>query len=216
MHERCERICGGHKEQCFIGNKKQVECVADMVINKVFGISSIIEMAMGESNPEKIRENLSHAFRTVNELVTWVKYLQISHDLLVLSSLSRESAIHEKRTEIRFPLTEIHQKYIMMKVKIADSFVPVGITNFSAHGIQFTCPEPLAPGTVKDCILLSTRVIEKEVSFRVKVKYCTKQGAAFIAGVRTESVSDTVFFDFFRSVHELIMQVLSRESPRGE
>ncbi|MCL4476778.1 MAG: PilZ domain-containing protein [Nitrospirae bacterium] len=216
MHERCRRICGDDKERCFIGNKKQIDCIADMVINKVFGISSIIEISMGESAPEKIRENLSHAVRTMDELILWVKFLQIAHDLRELSSLSYESGVHEKRRELRFPLPGIHQKYILMKVKIADSFVPVVIKNFSPHGIQFTCPEPLVPDTVRDCILLSTHGIKKEVSFKVKVRYCTKQGPAFVVGVQTEDISDKVSFNFFKSVHDFIMQIPTKESLQGE
>jgi hypothetical protein len=216
MHERCRRICGDDREHCFIGNSKQIECIADMVINKVFGISSVIEMSREESAPEKIREALSQAVRTVDELITWVKYLQIAHDLRELSSLSYESGVDEKRTEVRFPLPGIHQNYVGMKVKIVDSFVPVTIANFSPHGIQFTCPEPLVPDTVRDCILLSPQGTGREVFFRVKVKYCVRRGSECLVGVRTEDISDKVSFNFFKSVHDFIMQIPRKEPLSGE
>jgi len=211
MRERCKRICGDDKDHCFIGNKKQIECIADMVINKMFGISSIIAVSMGESSPEKIREKLSHAMKTMDELIAWVKFLQIANDLRELSSLSFEDGVPEKRRETRYPLPESYRDYILMKVKVGDSLVPVSITNFSRHGIRFMCPEPLAPGTVVECILLSSHRIRKEVLFSVKVRYCTKQGATFDTGVQTEDISDKVSFDFFRSVHDLIMQMPRKE-----
>jgi hypothetical protein len=215
LHERCKRICGDDKEHCFIGNKKQVECIADMVINKMFGVSSLISISMTESDPEKMREKLSFAVKTMDELITWVKFLQIAGDLRELSALSFGEGVSEKRQETRYPLPEKYREYLLMKVKVGGSFVPVSITNFSRHGIRFICPEPLAPGSVADCVLLSCHRIRKEVSFSVRVKHCSRQGTAFIAGVQTEDISDEDSFDFFRSVHDLIMQTVSKELPEG-
>lgn len=211
MKERCRQICGDDVEHCFINNKKQIACIADIVINKVFGITSFIELVKQEKQNDKVNEYFNEILKKMQELIDWVKFLQIAHDLKTLISFPDETKIPEKRKEMRFPFPEIYQKYIVLKINISGLFVPVTLINFSQHGLQFKCHEPLDINSVRDCTFLTKHIIEKEVSFKVRVKHCEKHNEEFIIGGLIEEVSDGVSFNFFKSVHDYILEILLKQ-----
>lgn len=182
-----------------------------MVINKVSGIKEIIEITLADNQHEKITENLTEALKSINELTNWVKFLQIAHDLRLLSSLSYGNKTHEKRKEIRYPLPEIYQKHISLKINVSGSWVPVLLTNFSQRGVQFKCPEPLDSGAVYECVLFTVHRINKAVSFKARIKYCTKHEREFVIGATIEEIADAISFNFFEDVYNFIMEITLQE-----
>lgn len=72
--ERCQQICGDGSDLCF--NNEQVDCISDMIINKVYALSAIIDRAREDNQCEQIAEFLDMASENVDELINWVKYLQ--------------------------------------------------------------------------------------------------------------------------------------------
>lgn len=212
MKERCRRICGTEDPRCFIGNLKQVECISDMVLNKVSGIMAVIELTLAEEDRQRISENLVRALSSIEELVNWVKFLQISHDLRAMSSLihpeGQVKGGKSARKEMRFPLPEAYHKYIAMEIDISGTFVQVSLVNFSRRGIQFLSGEPVPVDSRKDCRLCARHGVRKEVTFRLHVRHAKRHQDAYIIGGLTEEISDNTAFDFFESIYELIRNAL--------
>ncbi len=210
MKTRCQIICGSNRDHCFIKNQRQLACIADMIINKVSGISLIIDMARHERNSEKILEILNEASKDVNEIISWVQYLQIAHDLIELSSQFGKVREQEMRRETRYPLPEIYQKYIVITMNLSGSLLPVLITNYSQNGVQFISSEPISVNSVIECILSDRQAIGKGNSFRVNVRYCNKHNDKdFILGARIEDP-----LDIFRSIHDLALKTVTDKYER--
>lgn len=74
--ERCHQICGDGSSPCFIDNSKQIACISDMVINKVFAIKTIVDRLREDNQYGEISEFLDAAYDSVDELINWVRYLQ--------------------------------------------------------------------------------------------------------------------------------------------
>lgn len=105
MLERCHRICG-RLDACFINNKKQIECLSDLLINKAFCTVEILEGILRENKDANLALKLRNALRGPYEIINWTKYIQIAHDLKFI--LKTESLhLPERRIEIRYPLPEI-------------------------------------------------------------------------------------------------------------
>lgn len=207
LNERCERICGSDFEHCFIANRRQIECIADMVINKVFGISALIETALEEDQPGVLHEKLDRAMRNSRELINWVKFLQVAHDLRTLRTIGAAPETREQRREARYPVPEEAGRYLGLKVDKGDTLRRVRLTNFSRTGMQFRSPEPLEQGVLYRCVLSTEHTIRQEVVLAVSVKYCTAEGEEFLVGVSIEEVSDRPSLDFFQNMIDFIASV---------
>lgn len=179
-----------------------------MVLNKVSGILGVVELTLEENKSEKVARNLEKAAESIHELVNWVKFLQIAHDLRMISLQSEKTVAHENRKDTRYPLPEIYRKYLAMKINIAGSFEEVIIKNISRQGVQFSSPGQLDINSVIDCVLYSTLIIERKVCFRVKIKYCARKDGELITGAKIEEMPDNIDFDFFNNVFEFIKESL--------
>jgi hypothetical protein len=212
MRDRCIRICGSPAGDCFVSNRKQLECIADMVINKVFAVSSVIDLSMEEDRINIIKDNLSSALKSSNELISWIKYLQMTHDLNSLSLLLRETAGPDKRTETRFPLPVLFRDYIILQVEHDGLYRDVNIVDFSSQGLSFSSPEPIEDNSVLECLLTSHFDTDKAVSFYIKTKHCNRRNGDYIVGAKIEDFSDSSTFDFFRNVYDFMIDVVEREN----
>ncbi|MBI4837710.1 MAG: hypothetical protein HY806_00860 [Nitrospirae bacterium] len=211
MKERCRQICGDDVSNCFINNKKQIACIADMVINKVFGISSVVEIALKENLKEDIVERLDLALKETQELIDWIKFLQIANDLKTLISASELNHEAEKRSEMRFPLPEIYKQYLALKINTFGVYNQVTLLNFSRSGLRFKSLFPLETNSVKECILVTSHIISKEVSFNVIIRHCIKDSGGYIVGGQIEKVSDSTSFDFFKSIYDYAIDILRKQ-----
>lgn len=210
MIERCNRICGGLNKDCFIGNRNQVVCITDMIINKIAGISALIELAESEDSPEQMSQNLSMVQGQLDALATWIKFLQIANDIRTVMSSTHHDINVERRSEHRFPFPGIYHKYIELRTEISDSFKNISIINFSEHGLLFSSSDPIAPGELKECILSTKHTIKKEVHFMVRTRHCRKYKGSYMIGVQIEEVSDVTSFNFFRNIHGFITETFKK------
>lgn len=76
ISERCQRLCEQDKD-CFANNRKQITCISDMVINKMWPVKELIEFAKAENQCELLVEPLSMASDSINELIAWIKFLHL-------------------------------------------------------------------------------------------------------------------------------------------
>lgn len=74
--KRCKTICGNDTAGCFITNAKHLDCVTDIVINKVWATREIIKTAAGEDRCAEIAGILNSATDEMDELIVWVRNLQ--------------------------------------------------------------------------------------------------------------------------------------------
>jgi hypothetical protein len=80
--KRCGLICGDDRTGCFVENANHLECITDIIINKVWAARAIIELGARESSCERMAGILNVATGEMDELVDWMKNLrsqQIDH-----------------------------------------------------------------------------------------------------------------------------------------
>ncbi|MHB8844207.1 MAG: hypothetical protein ACYC7L_05600 [Nitrospirota bacterium] len=71
--ERCCAICGEDRSGCFAENANHLECVTDIIVNKIWAARAIIEMGARESACEQMSGILNLATKDMDELIDWVK-----------------------------------------------------------------------------------------------------------------------------------------------
>jgi hypothetical protein len=120
----------------------------------------------------------------------------------------QKKGIHdsERRREERHPVPAVYQRFINMKMKIDDVFVPVILHNFSSSGVLFESQMPCEMGSSADCVISIPRSLSRELAFAVRVKHCQKKNTVFLVGASIETVADATWFNIFREVHDFIMQ----------
>jgi hypothetical protein len=74
--KRCRTLCGEDAAGCFITNAGHLDCITDIVINKVWPVREIIKIAAGENPGAETSGMLNRATGELDELIAWVKELQ--------------------------------------------------------------------------------------------------------------------------------------------
>ncbi len=112
----------------------------------------------------------------------------------------------DRRLEKRYEVPAVYQRYIQLRVKAGNNFVPAVLNNFSRRGILFECTEPFDVETHAECIISISRMLSRDISFGIAVKYCKNNGQAFRIGAIIETVADATWFDVFVEIHDFIVQ----------
>lgn len=110
------------------------------------------------------------------------------------------------RRERRLPVPAVYQRYIDLKVKIDDVFVPVVLHNFSGIGILFESRGPFEIESYVDCVISISQSLSREIGFGIRVKHCEEKDDAFFVGTAIETADNTTWFNVFKEVHDFIMQ----------
>lgn len=74
--KRCATICGENTSGCFMTNKKHLECITDIVINRVWAAREVIERGINERDSQHGSALLSMAKDELDELVYWMQKLR--------------------------------------------------------------------------------------------------------------------------------------------
>ena len=80
------------------------------------------------------------------------------------------------------------------------------MNNFSRHGILFECTEPFDIDTRAECVISISRLLSRDISFGIAVKYCKKDEQVFRIGAIIETVADATWFNVFVEIHDFIVQ----------
>jgi PilZ domain len=110
------------------------------------------------------------------------------------------------RRERRLPVPAVYQRYLHLKVKRDDVFVPVVLHDFSGIGILFESPGPFEIESHVDCVISISQLLSKEIVFGIRVKHCEKKNNAFFVGAAIETAGDATWFNVFKEIHDFIMQ----------
>lgn len=213
MKDRCKLICGSDDADCFVMSKNQLNCIADLVINKTTAISMLLgyHLSPGEKNNED--EMVRAAFASTNELSNWIKYLQMVGDMRELHSLVLDSDRNEKRSEIRYPLPDAHAHRVGIAMAEAEGQGFLKLINYSQSGVRFVSPVALEEGGE-----LQFHIVSKggnwadPVSFKAEVRNCWGSGGNFQVGARVGEISGKDAFNFFLNIHSLILGVGIRDN----
>ena len=117
---------------------------------------------------------------------------------------SREESA-PKRRDKRYDVPDDFQKYIKLRVKSANEFVPAILGNFSRNGILFECPVPFGQGEHTECIISISLLLARDISFGIEVRYCYEDHGSYIMGASIDTISDEIWFDVFAEVHDFIV-----------
>ncbi len=117
---------------------------------------------------------------------------------------SREESA-QRRREKRYDVPDACQKYIKLRVKSGNEFVPAIVGNFSRNGILFECPVSFGQGAHTECIISISLLLSREISFGIEVRYCYEDHGSYIMGASIDTISDEIWFDVFAEVHDFIV-----------
>lgn len=215
MEKRCRDICGDEVRHCFIDNQNQIDCIADMVLNKVFAVTLSLEPVLDDVSEDKNRQYLEQAMHTLHELTNWIKYLQVVKDISLLASVS-EDRMSDRRRESRYPMPEIYQRHLKFLVAVPDMFIPVRLVNFSRHGLSFVIADELPVNSSHRCMISTAQTIKKEASFNIRIRHCAGHADEYLVGAEIEDISDGLSFDFFENIVSFIDTVSEKSRQKTE
>ncbi len=209
MYDRCKHLCKNFRDDCFIKNPRQVVCIADMVINKITGVSALLQLLLkNETSPENLKL-IEKAETEIKGLVDWIRFLELAGDIREFIKARPEERPDEKRSEPRFPLTDTLRGIIKMSVQVEDENRDVEIINISNRGILFRSGREFNPG---ERILSTLKFLKnpiKERVFYLTVRHSTKKGEYFLTGAevdREEATSFSIFQSIYEYVEEMVFQ----------
>jgi hypothetical protein len=204
VSDRCERICGKKKSECFVNKKEQINCIADMVINKTTTIAMSLTASVRMKDSDFILETALESISDAGELSNWIKYLQIVPDLLTLSSLVLDVDSTEKRKQIRYPVPGEFEGRIRV---VFDDMHKVGLLNFSQSGMQMLSSRPMEKGNIIQCHLAADIEEAPTTPFKAAVMYCFPTGGSYTCGARILELRGSEIFNFFSPVHQLMLDM---------
>lgn len=215
MYDRCKRLCKDFRDDCFIKNPRQVVCIADMVINKITGISALLQLLMKkETSPENLKL-IEKADMEIKGLVDWIRFLELAGDIREFIKARPEERPDEKRSEPRFPVTDTLRDIMKMSVQVDDKNSDVEIINISNKGILFRSRQEFEPG---ERILSTLKFIKNPIRERVfylTVRHSTKKGEHFLTGAEVDR-DEATYFSIFQSVYEYVEEMVFKNSLQDE
>jgi hypothetical protein len=112
----------------------------------------------------------------------------------------------DRRQDKRYEVPAVYQRYIQLRVKVGNEFVPTSLSNFSRHGILFECAMPLDVDAKAECVISASRLLSRDISFEIAVRYCKKTEQTFHIGATIETITDATWFNVFVEIHDFIIK----------
>ncbi len=205
MLSRCKQLCGQDRKDCFISNRRQIACIADMVINKIAGMSYILQMLKAEVTKEH-KPLIEKIEREIQALVDWVRFLEVSADLKEAIRLYQDYP-QERRRELRFPVTDILKQFVGLEVEVKGFLQSVELVNISNSGLLFRVSDDLSPGTTVKARLLFLKNPISRREFNIVIKHCEAHEKGFLVGAEVEK-DQSDRFKLFESIYEYLKDAL--------
>jgi hypothetical protein len=208
VEDRCRRICGETRDDCFINSRKQINCISDTIINKTTIMTISLGSILKSNDMDLMKKKAAFAMKSASELANWIKYLQMVPDLQALSSLVLDAEAEEKRTEIRYPVPEREKGRIRV---VLPGGSEAGLIYFSQSGLGILSPEPLEKGSDLECRLTSDITGPQAEVFRAGVRYSAPSGDGHFCGMLISEVKGYGPFNFFDLVNQFLTDIELRE-----
>ncbi len=119
----------------------------------------------------------------------------------------------EKRRDERYAVPDNCKGYIGLQIKTGDQYLSAALANFSRSGILFEIAAPLEAGSERECVMSVSLLVARDVSFKIRVKYCLRNNNSYIIGAAIDAISDENWFDIFAEIHEFI--AVNKDSMRS-
>lgn len=110
------------------------------------------------------------------------------------------------RREQRHQVPAVYQRYVRLKVKIDDVFVPVVLHDVSGSGVLFESRVPFEIKARADCLISISESLSREIAFEIRVQHCEEKNNTFLVGAEIGTAADATWFRVFTAVHDFIMQ----------
>lgn len=114
-------------------------------------------------------------------------------------------SFHEKRSYERFRIPAVYQRYISLRVRKGEAFMPAVLLNFSRHGVMFESAEPYGEGASAECVISAPKLLSRDIAFSLRVKYCKPGSGSYEIGAEIENPADATWFDIFMEVHDFVV-----------
>lgn len=207
MSDRCRRICGSTDRACYINSREQLNCIADMVVNKTATISMIMRFSLQEDERSFIDENIREVIANAYELSNWVRYLQLVQDLRRLSSLVLDADSKEKRKDIRYPVPDEHVDTMLAMVHCGEGATGMEgrLVNFSQSGLRLRMKGmPCSgPATIR---IIPRSAEGRALELSVDVRYAGVDSEGYALGAKVLNVGGNAVFNFFDEVYRIILE----------
>lgn len=205
MVDRCLRMCGEVRTDCYVSSRRQMNCLSDLIINKTAGmtmaLTASLEMGDCKFMEETVRESLTNA----NELSNWIKYMQAIPDLQAVGEMVLDADTADKRTEIRYPMPEA--KVGQLRVLLEGSS-EASLLNFSQSGLRLLSPVPMRQGDMLDCKLTADVEILHTAPFRATViNSFQSPGGLHSCGLLVKELGGSKAFNFFNMAHQILIDI---------
>lgn len=204
VQDRCGRICGPIERDCYVNRRSQLNCIADLVINKTTGISMILDFALQEPDKNIMDEYIAECLTSAHELANWIKYLQMIKNLQDLSSLVLDADAGDKRSEIRYPMPEKFSDSVVIVLE-GENTPPCSVINFSQSGVQMVGPVDIKIMQHVRGTVMNPRC-SKGTPFAAQVAYCKTDGSVSYVGLRITEVHGAKSFNFFNDVYAAVIE----------
>ena len=116
----------------------------------------------------------------------------------------------EKRREPRYPIPEMYQKHVRLKIKKGhDEFIPAKVLNVSLGGIKIGGDQiKLRVGSVIDCLIFIPKFLPGEAHFSARVQYRIEENGRkyYFIGAETVQSSQESWVKIFFRVYDFISQ----------
>jgi len=202
VRDRCKRICGKTREDCFINRREQINCISDTIINKTTIMTLSLGSILQSNDIELMKTKAANAMKSAAELSNWIKYLQLVPDLQALSSLVLDAEADEKRMEIRYPVPDRSRARVLLP-----GGTEAVLIDFSQSGFGMLTREPMETGSVLECRLTSDITGPQMEVFSTEVMYSFPSGDSHSSGLLVSEVRGYGSFNFFNLVNQFLMDM---------
>ena len=191
--------------RCFVSDRRQFNCISDMVVNKVAGVLEIIEAARRRAGGGEAAEALGLAAENLEALTEWVRYLRVVQDLRSLRKDLEPGP--GRRREDRYPLPPAMRDLVRLRVVPAEGApVEARLLDFSRRGLRFLSPTAFRVGERCACTVSIPRTLPEEIAFEAEVRHCRPEGRASVIGASMREVRDEAAFRVFQKIYDFIVE----------
>ena len=123
----------------------------------------------------------------------------------------------ERRKEPRYPIPEIYQKDITLKINQGlGKVVPAKVLNVSLSGIKIGDQIELTVGSVIDCSIYIPNFFKEEALFSAQVRYCVedKDLKYYFIGAETSKGGEASWVKIFFRIHDFISQEIRGDAQK--
>lgn len=80
LQKRCQAICGKDAHRCFTPSGNRLECLSDMLTDKMRTVREVIEIGIERNACPQVAGILDVATQNIDEVVEWLNYLHSMRD----------------------------------------------------------------------------------------------------------------------------------------